>query len=173
MHPDRTSFGNRPLPAGAARHEIVETQMTELVAAIDAEDYIAAGRSGDQGAQRFEPADEPTATLRGRLPPRAARRHDDDRWPGAILTRDYDHDIARMGPCPAARGDQPRRCPPSGGGEHRVARLARDMNRRCAVGIAKPLGVQQPEARVCAVAEDDETAMRWVAAQLLVFWGVD
>ena len=41
MDPDRTPVSDRPLPAGAAGHEIVETQMTELVAAVGGEDHIA------------------------------------------------------------------------------------------------------------------------------------
>src|SRR6516225_10116938 len=96
MHPDCTSFSNWPLPAGAPGHKIVETEMAKLMPAVGGEHHIAARRSGDQGAQRFEPADEPAASLRGRLPPRAARRHDDDRWPGAILPGNLDHDVARI-----------------------------------------------------------------------------
>src|SRR6516162_8184647 len=63
--------------------------------------------------------------------------------------------------------------PPSSSGEHRIARLARNMDRRCAIGLAKPLGVQQPEARAFALADDYDAATRRVATQLLVFWGVD
>src|SRR5438309_1911987 len=78
---DETGVRGGPLPAGTASDEVVETEMTELVAAVGGEYHIAERRGGEQSAQRFEPADEPAAALRGRLPPRAARRHDDDRPP--------------------------------------------------------------------------------------------
>jgi len=55
--------------------EIVEAQMIKFVPAIRCEDHSAGRRRGEQRAQAFKPADEPAATLSGRLPPRAARRH--------------------------------------------------------------------------------------------------
>jgi hypothetical protein len=56
MYPDRTfSY----LQARAAAHKIVETQMTELVAAVGGEDHITERLRGHQRAQHFEPADKP------------------------------------------------------------------------------------------------------------------
>ena len=63
MYPDRTSFRDRPFPAGAASHEIIEPKMTELMPAVGGKDHIAERRGGDQHAQQFEPADEPAAAL--------------------------------------------------------------------------------------------------------------
>src|SRR6516162_3224164 len=102
MYPDRASFSDRPLPAGAASQEIIEAQMTELVPAVGGEDHVAERRGGDQGAQRFEPADEATAALRCRLPPRAARHHYNDRSPRTVPPVDHDDDIARPGRHPTA-----------------------------------------------------------------------
>jgi hypothetical protein len=33
------------------------------------------------------------------------------------------------------------------------------MKRRCAVGVAEPLGIQQPKARLCGFADNNEAAV--------------
>src|SRR4029077_1592981 len=96
--PDGTPSRDRPRPAGTASDEFVEPEMTDLVAAVGGEYDIAERRGGEQRAQRFEPADEPAPALGGRLPPRAARRHDDDRRPVAVKPGDRDDHVARFGP---------------------------------------------------------------------------
>src|SRR5262252_9535635 len=95
MDPDGTPGRDWSLPAGTAGHEFVETEVTELVAAVGGEDHIAERRRGEQSAQRFEPADKPPTAFGSRLPPRAARRHDDDRRFGRVISRDCDGDVAR------------------------------------------------------------------------------
>src|SRR5271170_4301758 len=65
MYPGSAPFGNRTFPPRSARHEIVETEMAELMTAVCSEDHVAAGRGRNQRAQRFEPADEATAPLGG------------------------------------------------------------------------------------------------------------
>jgi hypothetical protein len=162
-----------PRPAGAAGHELVETQMTDLVAAVRGEYHIAERRGCEQSAQRFEPADEPAAALGGRLPPRTARRHDDDRCPCAVNSGDRDDDVASASRCPAARRHEPRRRSASGGCEHSLARLARNMNCRRAVRAAEPLGIQQPKAGLRPRADDHEAAMRCVAPQPFAIRGID
>src|SRR5271166_250796 len=47
MYPDGAPCCNWRLPAGAAGHELVETEMTEFVAAVGGKDHIAEGRGGD------------------------------------------------------------------------------------------------------------------------------
>src|SRR3984893_8422383 len=120
------------------------------------------GNVREQSAQRFEPADEPAAAFCSRLPPRAARRHDDNRWRRAIGSRDCDENVARSGRRPLCCGS-----------EHRVAGLARELDCRCPIRLAEALRIQEPKAGPRAVAQDDEAAMRRVAAQLFVIRGID
>src|SRR3984893_16018606 len=131
------------------------------------------GNVREQSAQRFEPADKPAAAFRSRLPPRAARRHDDNRRRRAIGSRDCDDNIARSGSGSPARRDEACRRPVHRGSEHRVAGLARELDCRCPMRLAEALRIQEPKARPRAVAQDDQAAMRRVAAQLFVIRGID
>jgi hypothetical protein len=114
-----------------------------------------------------------------RPPPRSAvdchheLRGDDDRRPRPIAAGDRRHEVARPSRGAAAFGDEPHHRSPIGGGEHRLAHLAGDVDRRRPVGMAKPLGIQQPHARPGALAKDRETAMGMIAAQPFVIRGMD
>ncbi len=72
-----------------------------------------------------------------------------------------------------AGGDEPRRCAALSGSADDVARFARDMYGRRAIGLAEALGIQQPHARLAASADDHEAAVCCIAAHPLVRRGVD
>ncbi len=51
MYPGGAPFGDRAFPPRPARHEVVETEMAELMTAVCREDHVAAGRGRNQRAQ--------------------------------------------------------------------------------------------------------------------------
>jgi hypothetical protein len=90
MYPGGASLGNRAFSPRSARHEVVETEMAEFMTAIGGETHFASGWSRNQRTQCFEPANEAAAPLCGRLPPRAARCHNNYWWGGAAGVTDHD-----------------------------------------------------------------------------------
>ena len=147
--------------------------MAEFMTAVCGEDDVASGRRGDQGAQRLEPADDAAAALGGRLPPRAVRRHDDERPPVVLCTSQRDDDVESMRWGAAARADE------AGGAalrdclEHGRTVDTGHMHGRGAVGVAKPLGVEEAEAGPVTGAQHDERTVAGVAADTLEFAGID
>src|SRR5215469_9105131 len=94
MDPGGAPVGNRTFPPWSARHEIVQPKMAEFVTAVGGKDHVARGRRGDQSTQCFKPTDEATTSLGGRLPPRAARRHNHQRRREAPVATHYDDHVA-------------------------------------------------------------------------------
>src|SRR5262245_61057201 len=68
----------------------IDPEMSELMAAQRDEEAVAERLAGSDGANRFQPTNEPAARLARALPPAAARGHDDDgreRWIEACDSR--------------------------------------------------------------------------------------
>ena len=51
MYPSGAPFGDRAFPPRPARHEVVETEMAELMTAVCSKDHVTAGRSRNQRAE--------------------------------------------------------------------------------------------------------------------------
>jgi hypothetical protein len=83
-----------------------------------------------------------------------------------------DHVASRCRHAPVVRDDTGHRSA-RGTGEYRTSRLARDMDRRRAIGIAEAFGIQKPNAGVRTFAEDHQGAMHGRAPNPLVFPGIN
>src|SRR5438045_534380 len=126
MYPGRAAVAHRSVMAWTAGDKIIEPKVAEFMAGIGSEDDRYGRRRGEQCSQRFEPRNETPAAFRRRLPPGAARRHDDEGW--TAVAGEARHDIAGTRRSAPAVGDEPSRSTLSGGREHRCPGFGRDMN---------------------------------------------
>src|SRR5215469_728339 len=137
MYPGGAPFGNRALPPRSAPHEIVETEMAEFMTAVRGKDHIAGGRGRDKRSQCFEPANDASTPLSGRLPPRAAWRLDHQWRRGVPVATQYDDHVAGSCRNVLTFCDHTGGCSGCRAAEHGLTRLARHVDCWRAVRMAE------------------------------------